>query len=284
MTRFRSLFVLVLLAVMAVIARPGAGQAGGGPASKVPDQLAGVGITEHLERSVPENLPFVDEQGRAVTLARYLHRDRPVILTLNYYECPMLCTLQLNGLADGMSGLSWGAGQEYEVVTVSINPLETPQLARAKKASYLERLRRPAAGRGWHFLTGDERSIEALTDAVGFRYRFDPKTGQFAHVAALAILTPEGRIARYLYGIEYPPKTLKLALLEASEGKTGSTWDRIILYCCRYDPQNRRYTPVAMNIMRLGGAATLLVLGVVLVPFWIRSRRRHGGGGGEAAG
>lgn len=245
-------------------------------ADTVPAELEDVGITEHLEARVPLDLTFRNEAGETVPLSRYFTPGRPVILTLNYYECPMLCTLQLNGLVEGMKGLSWSPGAEYELVTVSINPLETPELAAAKKKSYLASLERPSAAAGWHFLVGTPEHIRRLTETVGFRYKRDPETGQFAHVAALMLLAPDGTIARYLYGIEYPPKKLKLGLLEASEGKIGSTIDRIILYCHRYDPKTRHYTPVAMNIMRVGGGATLLLLALVLVPAWVRGRRRAG--------
>lgn len=244
-------------------------------AEKVPDQLKGVGVTEHLKSQVPLSLEFTDSSGKTVKLADYFKADRPVILTLNYYSCPMLCTLQLNGLAEGMKGLSWGPGQEYEVVTVSINPLEDYELAAAKKKTYLKELQRPSAAAGWHFLVGRQDEISKLADAVGFHYKFDKKTGQFNHVAALMMVTPDGHIARYLYGIDYPSKTLKLALLEASQGKIGSTIDKIILYCCRYDPNTRRYTPVARNIMRLGGSVTAVGLALVLGTFWVRERRRH---------
>ena len=263
-----------LLLLPTVLTARAAGETSGVAAGTVPAQLRGVGIDEHLDAEVPRRLVFTDDQGRQVKIADFLDHQRPVILTLNYYECPMLCTLQLNGLVEGMRGLAWNPGQEYELVTVSINPLETAALAKVKKRSYLNLLERPSAGPGWHFLVGDPENIRRLADSVGFRYRFDKETGEFAHAAALMVLTPDGRLARYLYGIEYPPKVLKLALLEASEGKIGSTWDRIILYCCRYDPQTRRYTPIAMNIMRLGGAATLILVGALLIPFWLRRRKR----------
>ncbi len=258
-----------------LIAASAAAQQPATSASTVPDELKGVGVTEHLKAQVPLSLEFTDESGKTVKLADYFQADRPVILTLNYYSCPMLCTLQLNGLTEGMKGLSWGPGQEYEVVTVSINPLETYQLAEAKKKTYMKELQRPSAGAGWHFLVGRQDEISKLADAVGFGYRFDKKTGQFNHVAALTLLTPDGHIARYLYGIDYPSKTLKLALLEASQGKIGSTIDKIILYCCRYDPTSRRYTPVARNIMRLGGSFTAVGLALVLGTLWVRDRRRH---------
>ncbi len=241
---------------------------------QVPTALEDVGITEHLEASLPLDLEFRDENGRPVTLRRYFDGDRPVILTLNYYKCPMLCGLMLNGLVDGLESMEWSPGDEFEIVTISINPLETPELATAKKQNYLKRLDRPAVAEGWHFLTGRELEIKRLAETVGFGYSYDPETQEYAHAAAIMVCTPDGRVARYLYGIEYPAKRLKFALLEAAEGTVGSTLDQLILYCYHYDPTNRRYSPVAMNIMRLGGGATALVLGISLGIFWIREWRR----------
>lgn len=208
-------------------------------------------------------------------LGDYFDGARPVILTLNYYRCPMLCGLQLNGVVAGMEELDWTPGVEFEMVTVSIDPLETPELAKAKKDNYLRRYQRPAAARGWHFLTGRQVNIERLAETVGFGYTYDVVSGQYAHAAAIFVITPDGRVARYLYGIEYPPKSLKLALMEASKGEIGSALDQLIMYCYHYDPASRRYAPVAMNIMRVGGGATALVLGLTLVTWWMRESRRH---------
>jgi protein SCO1/2 len=198
-----------------------------------------------------------------------------VILTLNYYKCPMLCGLQLNGLLDGLIELDWTPGDEFELVTVSINPLETPALAMEKKQNYIKRYGRPRAASGWHFLTGSEPEIRQLASTLGFGYTLDRKTGEYAHAAAIFVATPDGRVARYLYGIEYPRKRLRLALLEASEGEIGSTIDQLIMYCYHYDPSSRRYSPVAMNIMRLGAGATALVFGLTLGGFWMRDVRRR---------
>ena len=193
------------------------------------------------------------------------------MLTLNYYRCPMLCTLELNGLVLGMKGLTWTAGDEFDVVTVSFDPRETPALARAKKRSYLEDLARPSAEGGWHFLTGSPASIEALTKAVGFSTQYDGQTDQYGHAAAVMIATP--RAWPLPYGVRFEPATLKLALLEASRG-IGSTWERFILYCYHYDANQGRYAPAAMSIMRVGGALTVLVLSCVVGGFWLRDRRR----------
>jgi len=243
-------------------------------AEQVPAALEEVGITEHLDARLPLDLEFRDENGQPVTLGSFFDGDRPVILTLNYYKCPMLCGLMLNGVVDGLESMEWSPGDEFEIVTVSINPLETPELATAKKQNYLKRLKRPTVAEGWHFLTGRELEIKRLAETVGFGYSYDPETQEFAHAAAIMVCTPDGRVARYLYGIEFPAKRLKFALLEAAEGTVGSTLDQLILYCYHYDPTNRRYSPVAMNIMRLGGGATALVLGISLGVFWIRDWRR----------
>lgn len=239
-------------------------------------QLEDVGVEEHLDAKIPLDLEFVDENGSSVHLGDYFDGVRPVILTLNYYRCPMLCGLQLNGVVDGMEQLDWTPGVEFEMVTVSIDPLETPQLAKAKKENYLKRYQRPAAAQGWHFLTGRQPDIERLAETLGFGYSYDAESGQYAHAAAIFVLTPGGRVARYLYGIEYPPKHLRLALMEASEGKIGNPLDQLIMYCYHYDPSSRRYAPVAMNIMRLGGGATVLVIGLSLgMLFWREHRRRR---------
>ena len=243
-------------------------------ADQVPPALEDVGVEEHLDAKLPLDVEFVDESGTPVTLGSYFDGDRPVILTLNYYRCPMLCGLQLNGVVEGLTGLDWSIGDQFEMVTVSIDPLETPTLAREKKQNYLKWYDREGAASGWHFLTGRQDDITRLAETVGFRYTYDEASGQYAHAAAIFVSTPDGRVARYLYGIEYPPKQLRLALLEASEGKIGNAIDQLILYCYHYDPSGRSYAPAAMNIMRLGGGATALVLGSSLALFWTRDLRR----------
>ena len=248
-------------------------------AAQVADQavpaLEEVGVEEQLDAKLPLELQFVNENGDGVRLGDYFDGERPVILTLNYYRCPMLCGLQLNGVVDGMEQMDWTPGVEFEMVTVSIDPLETPELAKAKKQNYLKRYQRPAAARGWHFLTGRQAEIERLAETVGFGYSYDVESGQYAHPAVVFVATPDGRVARYLYGIEYPPKCLRLALMEASEGTIGSPLDQLIMYCYHYDPSSRRYAPVAMNIMRLGGGATALALGLSLGALWLRELRRR---------
>ena len=265
---------LLALGAGAVLGVPAAAQTA---ADQLPSQLEQVGVDEHPNATLPLDLTFVDEMGRTVRLGDYFDGSRPLILTLNYYECPMLCGLQLNGLAEGLKQVDWTIGDEFDVVTVSINPLETPALARQKRQNYLSYYGRGGAG-SWHFLTGRERDIRRLADTVGFHYAYDAEQKQYAHPAVLFVCTPDGRVARYLYGIEYPAKNLRLALLEASEGKIGSAIDRIVLYCYHYDPSSHRYAPVAMNIMRVGGGATVLLLGISLGLFWVRDSRRKRGG------
>ncbi len=241
----------------------------------VPKPLARVGVEEKPDAALPLQLAFKDDRGRDVTLGSYFAPGRPVLLTLNYYRCPMLCTLELDGLVLGMKGLAWTPGDQFTLVTVSIDPRETVALARAKKASYVEDLGKPSAAAGWHFLTGSSTNIEALAKAVGFSYEYDKEADQYGHAAVVVIATPEGRVSRYLYGVRFDPATLKLALLEASNGKIGSTWDRFILYCYHYDAGRGRYAPAAMAIMRLGAAGTVLLLGFVIGGFWLRERRQR---------
>lgn len=269
-----------LLRVSGVVLSAGLGLIGAAaaqPADRLLSQLAQVGVDEHLDTRLPLDLQFVDETGRTVRLGQYFDGSRPLILTLNYYECPMLCGLQLNGLAQGLKGVDWTIGDRFDVVTVSINPSETPTLARQKRQSYLSFYDRDGAASAWHFLTGQEADIRRLANTVGFHYAYDPQQKQYAHPAVLFVCTPDGRVARYLYGVEFPPKSLRLALLEASEGKMGNPLDRIVLYCYHYDPSSHRYAPVAMNIMRVGGGATVLLLGLSLGIFWFRDSRRKRG-------
>lgn len=267
----RNLGLRLLAVLMLAAASPASAQL----ANQVPPQLEEVGVEEHLDAKIPMNLEFRDEYGAIVTLADYFDGTKPVILTLNYYKCPMLCGLQLNGLLDGLKDLEWTPGQEFELVTISINPLETPALATEKKQNYIKRYERPSAAKGWHFLTGKEPEIRQLASTLGFGYTYDRETGEYAHAAAIFVVTPDGRVARYLYGIEYPERRLRLALLEASEGEIGTTIDQIILYCFHYDPSSRRYSPVAMNIMRLGASVTAVVVGLTLGGFWLREARRR---------
>jgi protein SCO1/2 len=240
----------------------------------VPGPLARVGIEEKLDAALPLSLVFKDDSGRDVTLGSYFRPGHPVLLTLNYYRCPMLCTLELDGLVAGLNELPWTIGNEFDVVTVSIDPKEAPPLARAKKQSYLGAYGRPEGATGWHFLTGPRSSIEALAETVGFQFAYDAETDQYAHAAVIVLVTPEGRVSRYLYGVRFEPKTLTLALTEASNGKIGSAWERFLLYCYHYDSRQGRYSLAAMKLMRAGGIATVLIFGAVLSSLWLRERRK----------
>jgi len=237
-----------------------------GPASQVdPASLKDVGIDQHLDEQVPLDLQFKDENGSTVRLGDYFKKGRPVILTLVYYQCPMLCSEVLTGLNSSMQVMKFTAGSEYEVVTVSIDPRDTPEMAKEKKASYLQEYNRPGAEQGWHFLTGEPENITKLAKAVGWKYRWDPKMNQFIHGAGIMIVTPQGKLAQYYYGIEYSPKDLRLGLVEASQDRIGTIVDKVELYCFHYDPHTGKYGAVISNVLRIAGAATILLLGGFIV-------------------
>ena len=237
-------------------------------------ELEGVGIDEHPDALLPLDATFKDETGRVVKLGDYFDGRHPVILNLAYFTCPMLCGLAMSGMVDGLTELPWSPGVDFNIISISFDPLETPTLAKAKQQTYIQMYERPSAAAGWHFLTGASNEISRVTETVGFHYRWDPVQKEYAHPEALFVVTPDGHISRYLYGVEFEPRTLKLALLEASQGKIGSTTDRILLYCYHYDPSSRGYVPLAMNIMRLSGLATVIVLLVVILPLIALERRR----------
>lgn len=245
-----------------------------------PAILRDVGFDQKLGDTVPLDIALRDEEGRAVRLGDYF-RGRPVVLSLVYYECPMLCTLTLNGLVSALDVLSFDPGKEFEIVTVSFEPKETSQLATSKKKAYLERYKRPGAAAGWHFLTGDAANIARLTKAVGFRYAWDEPMRQYAHPSGIMVLTPQGRIARYLYGIEYAPKDLRFALVESSEGRIGSPVDSVILYCYQYDPTKGTYSAAIMRLVRTGGVLTMFGLGGFIVVMRRRERKAQAAAGGD---
>lgn len=240
-----------------------------------PVEFEGMGIEEHLGEHIPLDLTFIDDLGNEVRLGDYFNQGKPVVLTLVYFNCPMLCNLILNGLSDGMRGVDFSAGEEYQVVTISFNPGETAALAAAKRANYLSELGRPEVDRGWAFHVSPDNQVAQLADAVGFEYYWDDERQEFAHPSAVFVLTEDGRLSRYLYGIAFQPRDVRLALLEASEGRIGSTVDRLLLYCFHYDPNARGYVVFAGNVMRLGGVITLLSVGVLIGVLWLRERRRR---------
>lgn len=253
----------------------GGGMAGGaGIQNQRPSILSQVSIEQKLNEQLPLDLSFRDESGKTVRLGDYFG-SKPVIVSLVYYRCPMLCDQVLNGLTSALGVLKFDVGKEFNVVTVSIDPRETPEMAAKKKEVYLHRYQRPTAAQGWPYLTGDQASIEKLAKAVGFHYVYDEKTQQFAHASGVVIATPEGRLAQYYYGIEYSPKDLRLGLVEASQNKIGTVVDQLILYCYHYDPETGHYGAIAMRIMRLGGILTVLLLGGFVVT--MLRREAHAG-------
>ena len=266
------------LSVPQAAAQMASGPAGAGfkreagvPASQVPPALRAIGFDQNIDQHVPLDTMFRDESGAAVRLGDYFGR-RPVVLVFAYFDCPMLCTQVINGLSSALGVLSLEPGKDFEIVTVSFNPKDTPATASAKKATYLERYHRPGADTAWHFLSGDQSSIDRLTKAAGFRYVWDAQTKQFAHPTGVIVLTPEGRLARYLFGIEYGPRNLRFALVEASAGRVGSAVDSLLLYCYHYDPATGRYGLVIMRAMRIGGAVTVLTL-VAFIVVMLRKER-----------
>ncbi len=234
------------------------------PANVRPPGLKNVGIEQHLNEQIPSALTFRDETGKAVQLGDYFGK-KPMILNLVYYQCPMLCGEVLSGLESALRVLKFDVGKEFDVLTISFDPKETPEMATAKKAEYLKRYGRPGAAGGWHFLTGPPASIDALTKAAGFQYQYDPKTGQFAHATAIMVLTPEGKIAQYYYGVEFAPKDLRLGLIQASENKIGTVVDQVLLYCYHYDPDTGKYGAIISRVLQLAAGATVLILGTFLV-------------------
>lgn len=247
-----------------------------------PVQVREVSIDQKLDEQVPLDLKFKNEQGKEVALKDYFGK-KPVVLALVYFECPMLCNQVLNGFVASARTLNFSIGKEYEVLTVSFDPKETPELASGKKKSYLQSYRRPGSEKGWHFLTGTQDSIKKLTDSVGFRYTWDAKLEQFAHGAAIMVLTPEGKISRYLYGIEYPGRDLKLALVEASENKIGGPVEQMMLYCFHYDPLTGRYGAATINLIRVLGVLTIGSLAAFMIIMLRREWRQKRLAEGRAA-
>ncbi len=265
--------VMVLLAVSAF----GQGMTSGilSPSPSVrPPGLKNVGIQQNLNQEIPANLAFTDDLGRSVHLGDYFGK-RPLILNLVYYNCPMLCGEVLSGLEHSLSMMQFDVGKEFDVITVSFDPSETPEMAAKKKSEFLRRYKRAGAEQGWHFLVGKPDAIDALTKAAGFQYQYDAKTKQFAHATAILVLTPEGRIAQYYYGVEYPPKDLRLGLVEAGKGKIGNIVDQLLLYCYHYDPEQGKYSATILRVLRLAGVATMLCIGT-LIFVMIRRGPSHG--------
>lgn len=260
-----------LAVVLAACALPASAQLIG----DLPEEMQGVGIDDKSGDQIPLDLRFRDENGQAITLADVFTGQRPVLLSLNYSDCPMLCTLQLNGLVTSLRELKWDAGREFDVVSVSVDPLETTVRAKQTEQKYVEQYARPGSAGGFRFLTGNQKNIRKLADAVGFRYKYVPDTKEYSHTAAEIVVSPEGMVSRYLYGVMYDPQTVRLSLVEASDGKVGSPLDRIIMFCFHYDETKGRYAPVARRVMSLGAGVTIFAMAVGLLPYWLRRNAAH---------
>lgn len=262
MKSIRTVTLLVLGAISAFaqyMERPSSKIPDKDPADRLPAQLVGVGIEEHLGRAIDLDLEFNDENGQPVKLRQFFNQGRPVLLDLVYYNCPQLCTLILNRQVEIMKQMPWTPGDQYEIVSISIDPRETPDIASKKKASYLADYGKPAPG--WHFLTDRDDNAKRLAELIGYHYRWDPRIQQYAHLAGIMILTPEGKMARYLYGINYRALDLRLGLSEASENRSTPTIDKVLLFCYHYDPVENKYVLFANDFMKAGGALTVLILG-----------------------
>jgi protein SCO1/2 len=242
----------------------------GTPAAELPLQLQEVTFQQRLDERLPLDAAFRTETGRQVTLGDYFTGSKPVVLAFVYYQCPMLCTQVMNGISSALKAVPFTPGEDFDVVLISFDPRDTPQIAAEKERTHLDYWGAHATAAGWHFLTGDEASIRRVTAAAGFSYRWDEPSGQFAHVSGVLVVTPDGRLSRYFYGVEYSPKELRMALVESGEGRIGSAIDELLLYCYHYDPAAGRYGVIVMNLVRLGGIATV----VLLAGFILLTRRR----------
>lgn len=269
---YSGILALSLMALPTLVTGQVAPQQDLQPADRSPNLLRDVRIEQRLNEPLPLDAPFRDERGRAVTLRDYLGK-RPAVLALVYYDCPMLCSQVLSGMTTSLKILQFTPGKDYEVVVASFNPRDTAEMAAAKKQMYVRQYGRPGAEANWHFLSGDQASIDALTRAVGFHYAYDPESGQYAHASAIMVVTPDGRLAQYYYGIEYSPRDLRMGLVEASQNRIGNVVDQVLLYCFHYDPTTGKYGAVAMNIIRLGGILTILILGAFI--FISLRKERH---------
>lgn len=270
--------VLTLMAATLLVSSASArdfGKSREGHPNEVPAQLQNVGIEPHLGDKIDLDAKFLDHTGREVTLREYTKGGKPILLSLAYYSCPSLCNFHLNGLNDAFKQMKKPLGQEFNLVVVSFDPKETPALAAAKRENYLKEYGRPEGADGWHFLTGDGAASAALAKAVGFSYHWEEKQKQYAHASAAYAIAPDGTITRYLFGIVFDPKTVRLSMLEASKGQIGNVIDKLTLYCFHYDAERNKYTLAAFNMMRAGGILIVLVMGAFLVPFWIRSRKEN---------
>jgi protein SCO1/2 len=237
---------------------------------ELPKELQGVGVEEHLGQALDLDMQFTDEDGRSVPLRSFFSQPKPVLMAMVYYTCPSLCNYHLNGLTEAMKQLKWTTGKDFELVAVSMNHRETPELAAKKKHNYLEAYGRHQGDRGWHFLVGSEDNVKKLAAQLGFKFYWMEDKKQYAHASVAYVVTPEGKISRYLHGIQVDPQTLKMSLLEASNGKIGSVIEHALMFCFQFDPVKNKYTLYAWNIMRIGGILMVLLLGILLIPVWWR--------------
>lgn len=243
--------------------------------SGLPDALKKIGIEQRLGEQLPLESEFRDESGRTVKLGEFFNKGRPVIIAFVYYECPMLCNEVLNGLTGALKGLSFDAGKEFDVVAISFDARENekPDLARNKKESYMARYGRPGTEKGWHFLTGSQASIDAAAGAAGFGYQWDEKSNQFAHAGGVMVTTPDGRMARYFYGIDYSPKDLKFGIMESAENRVGNAAEQLLLYCFHYDPATGKYGLAILSVLRIAAVFTLAAMAAVGFVFWRRNKK-----------
>lgn len=280
---YKSLFlILALLPASSVLAyktpaKPGTHQVPPDPNS---EEFKSIQIVDKAGDQVDiENLKFRNEEGEEVVLASFFDGKRPVVLNLMYYTCPSLCSLLLNGIVESLRRIDWTLGEEYQMITLSIDPRETWMLAADKKENYVKDYGKPVAAKGWHFLTGDKDQIQALAKQVGFGYRWIEEDDEYAHSAGFFVLSPKGKVSRTLYGVQFEPKNVKLSLVEAAEGKVGSFADKLLLFCFRYDPSSKGYALHAFRLMQAGGAITAIILAIFLFRFWARQRKSRPGAG-----
>ncbi len=275
--RFRGLFRSVVALAMVLAANVAFAQPKPAPGAdlSLPKELMGIEIDEKPGAKLPTDIRLRDGQGRDVRLADYFDGEHPVILALAYYDCPMLCTLVLNGLLDGLKGTDLTAGKDFRVVVISIDPRDTPETARKKRDTYVTAYGRPVADRGWDFLVADQADVKRVADTIGFKYRWDEPTNQFAHAAGIFVASPNATLSRTLYGIAFPSKDVKLALLEAAEGKIGSTMNRVLLFCFHYSVSENRYVLATRRLMKAGGVVTVIGLAGLLASYWRSERRRQ---------
>jgi protein SCO1/2 len=240
----------------------------------LPNELKSVGVDEHMGAQLDLSNEFTADDGVTAPLGRFFGGHKPVLMAMVYYNCPSLCSYHLNSINDTLKQLKWTSGEQFELVAVSMDHHETPDLAAKKKQSYVKAYGRPEGEKGWHFLVGKEANVKKLADQLGFRFQWMPEKKQFAHAAVAYVITPDGKISRYLHGLGTDAQTMKFSLLEASNGKIGSIVEQVLMFCFQFDPKKSKYTLYAWNVMRLGGILMVLMLAVVLVPLWKRDMRR----------